>query len=185
MPQEAAKSYLRDPETLDIWLRRGYIKDDGKGSQAAGGTTMTKQTRMAIFWLAIGVIIFAGLSTVEHGDAGSAIIGIALFSVYFLPAIIANNRNHHNKGAVFALNLLLGWTLLGWIGALVWSLTRTEDAETAREIRSMRAALAKRPLPPVLSPPIDHAAEGVHVADDADVTVERPGHRPMTIHGRT
>jgi hypothetical protein len=25
--------------------------------------------------------------------------------------------------AIFVLNLLLGWTLLGWIGSLVWSCT--------------------------------------------------------------
>jgi hypothetical protein len=28
----------------------------------------------------------------------------------------------HNAGAIFALNLLLGWTLVGWVVALVWAL---------------------------------------------------------------
>jgi ABC-type transport system involved in cytochrome c biogenesis permease component len=45
---------------------------------------------------------------------------------YFVPSIIAFVRHHHNQWAIFALNLLLGWTLLGWIGALVWSLTRSQ-----------------------------------------------------------
>lgn len=42
---------------------------------------------------------------------------------YLLPALIAAGRHHHNWVAILALNILLGWTLLGWILALVWSVT--------------------------------------------------------------
>ncbi|NIJ49669.1 superinfection immunity protein [Rhizomicrobium electricum] len=48
---------------------------------------------------------------------------VALLGVYLLPTWIAFGQKHHSRGAILALNLLLGWTLLGWIGALVWSLT--------------------------------------------------------------
>ncbi len=44
-------------------------------------------------------------------------------AVYFLPTVIAACRGHHNAPAIFALNLLLGWTLLGWVVAAVWALT--------------------------------------------------------------
>ena len=40
---------------------------------------------------------------------------------YFLPTIIGHNKA--NVGAIFMLNLLLGWTVIGWIVALVWALT--------------------------------------------------------------
>lgn len=40
---------------------------------------------------------------------------------YFLPALIAYHRVHPKTRAVFFVNLLLGWTVLGWIGALVWA----------------------------------------------------------------
>lgn len=43
--------------------------------------------------------------------------------IYFIPAIVAYNRNHHQEGAIFILNLFLGWTLLGWVAALVWAAT--------------------------------------------------------------
>ena len=43
--------------------------------------------------------------------------------IYFLPAINATARSHHNQGAIFALNLLLGWTLIGWVASFVWSCT--------------------------------------------------------------
>ena len=44
-------------------------------------------------------------------------------TVYFIPSILAIARQHHNKMAIIVLNFFLGWTFLGWIGALVWSLT--------------------------------------------------------------
>lgn len=49
-------------------------------------------------------------------------IGLSAF-FYFLPAFIAFRREHHNRMAILVLNLLLGWTFLGWVGALIWSLT--------------------------------------------------------------
>lgn len=56
-------------------------------------------------------------------DAGLLFFLAAAVALYFLPLLIALPRNHHNALAIAALNLLLGWTLLGWIAALVWSLT--------------------------------------------------------------
>jgi hypothetical protein len=53
-------------------------------------------------------------------------LGILLFVVYFFPSFIGWRRRHHNAGAIFVLNLLLGWTVLGWAAALVWASTRTE-----------------------------------------------------------
>ena len=43
--------------------------------------------------------------------------------LYFTPVIVATNRKHRNAGAIAVLNLFLGWTLVGWVAALVWSFT--------------------------------------------------------------
>ena len=40
--------------------------------------------------------------------------------VYFLPAILG--RQKRNAGAIFLCNLLLGWTVCGWIVSLIWAL---------------------------------------------------------------
>jgi hypothetical protein len=48
-----------------------------------------------------------------------AIIGIG---IYFIPTIIAIARHHKHALAIFLLNLFAGWTFLGWVGALIWSL---------------------------------------------------------------
>ena len=44
----------------------------------------------------------------------------ALF--YFLPTVCAFYRKHNSRAAIFVLNLFLGWTLIAWIIALIWSL---------------------------------------------------------------
>lgn len=55
-----------------------------------------------------------------------AALGAGLFAIlaagYFLPFLIALLRGHRNVFGVFVLNLFLGWTMLGWIAALAWSL---------------------------------------------------------------
>jgi hypothetical protein len=48
---------------------------------------------------------------------------LILVLLYILPSIIAATRGHRNGMAICALNLLLGWTLVGWVAALIWSLT--------------------------------------------------------------
>jgi Superinfection immunity protein len=54
---------------------------------------------------------------------GIVCLGLISILLYFLPSIIAAARHHRNATAIFVLNLLLGWTFLGWVAALVWSLT--------------------------------------------------------------
>lgn len=46
---------------------------------------------------------------------------LLLLGIYFFPALIAWARGNRQTTAIFILNLLLGWTLLGWVGALVWA----------------------------------------------------------------
>lgn len=48
------------------------------------------------------------------------------FVLYFLPAILAFARSKRDSVAILVLNLLLGWTAIGWVIALVWALK--EDA---------------------------------------------------------
>lgn len=48
---------------------------------------------------------------------------IALF-IYFIPALNGYMSKKKNASAILALNLFLGWTVLGWIIALVWSITK-------------------------------------------------------------
>jgi hypothetical protein len=49
---------------------------------------------------------------------------VLIFAIYFLPTLIAFLRQHKNSLAIFLLNLLLGWTVLGWVASLVWSVMK-------------------------------------------------------------
>lgn len=53
------------------------------------------------------------------GSGGAALIGfIILAAIYFIPTIVATSRKVTNAGSVFVINLLLGWSVIGWIVAL-------------------------------------------------------------------
>lgn len=46
-------------------------------------------------------------------------------AIHFLPAIIAGVRHARNFGWILVINLLLSWTVIGWIVALIWSICDT------------------------------------------------------------
>jgi hypothetical protein len=56
-------------------------------------------------------------------NAAAVLILCAAAALYCLPLIIALARQHRQGGAISLLNLLLGWTLLGWVGALIWAVS--------------------------------------------------------------
>ena len=49
------------------------------------------------------------------------IIIIVCALLYFVPAFIAYSRKHDSKGWVLFLNIILGWTGLGWLFCLLWA----------------------------------------------------------------
>lgn len=42
-------------------------------------------------------------------------------ALYLLPTYEAWARKHKSFSSIALLNIFLGWTLLGWVGALVWA----------------------------------------------------------------
>ena len=54
-----------------------------------------------------------------------------LIGLYFLPSLVAHQRNVVNKWSVVVINAFLGWTLLGWVVALAMALrTQVVQRET-------------------------------------------------------
>ena len=58
------------------------------------------------------------------GSFVGVIVFLILLSLYFLPTIIALLRRQPNALAIFLLNFFLGWSFIGWVVALVWSVTK-------------------------------------------------------------
>ncbi|MDE0509511.1 MAG: superinfection immunity protein [Gammaproteobacteria bacterium] len=82
---------------------------------------------LLLFWLDAATLITAMFSFVYYPFVNFIIILFifgAVAVVYFAPSIIAKTRKHRNLPALFVLNLLTGWSLLGWVASLVWSLWR-------------------------------------------------------------
>src|ERR1700680_252039 len=68
-----------------------------------------------------------------------------LLALYFLPAIVASARGHHNSGSIFVLNLFLGWTLIGWVIALAMACSQVRRIERTTQPIILRQV---EPLPP-------------------------------------
>jgi hypothetical protein len=54
---------------------------------------------------------------------------VLIFAIllYFLPAIVAAVRNHHDANAIILTTILLGWTVIGWLVALIWASTEVKS----------------------------------------------------------
>ena len=57
---------------------------------------------------------------------GGVLAGVVLFASYMLPFWIALGRGHSNASGVFAVTLLVGWTTIGWLVALIWALEKPQ-----------------------------------------------------------
>jgi hypothetical protein len=66
---------------------------------------------------------------------------ILMLFLYFIPAIVGKGKR--NAGSIFLLNLVAGWTVIGWIGALIWAASK--DAQPAT-IVVQQAAPAPAPV---------------------------------------
>lgn len=54
--------------------------------------------------------------------------GILALVIYILPTYLAFRRKHPNKIGVMLLNIFLGWTFVGYVGALIWALVGSEKS---------------------------------------------------------
>lgn len=67
-----------------------------------------------------------------------ALIIAGISFLYLLPFAFAFGRKRTNTAAIFIVNLLFGWTLLGWVLALVWAVKH--DGHKAAQIQFQPAS---------------------------------------------
>jgi hypothetical protein len=82
-------------------------------------------------------------------SALSLLLGFVLLAglivAYFVPTILANRRHTVNVGAVAVINVLLGWTCIGWIVALAMA----AGGMTHGQLTGMRTIPAPAPEPTI------------------------------------
>lgn len=76
-------------------------------------------------------IIIDGIEVVTTSPDYAFIIGIGVvfiigFMLYFLPTMIAIARKHRDRLVIFILNFFLGWSIFGWIIALILALSKKD-----------------------------------------------------------
>ena len=62
----------------------------------------------------------------QFSDMGEwlLLLGPLLLAAYFIPFFIAAGRKHRFSTAIGLINLLLGWTGIGWLAAIIWAVNR-------------------------------------------------------------
>ena len=61
---------------------------------------------------------------------GFLIIAVVIaISIYFLPTIVGAKRGLSSSGALFFVNFILGWTLIGWLLCFLWAATGATRAQ--------------------------------------------------------
>lgn len=99
--------------------------------------------------LILGVI---GLLTNKGDPKALGLIALTTFitlEIYFAPTTIAHVNKKRNSGAIFFLNLALGWTLVGWVVAGVWAMAKEEVIVTPTQASK---PMEWKPLPGEVKP---------------------------------
>jgi len=59
---------------------------------------------------------------------------LAAPALYFLPTFEAWKKGHLNLTAIALVNLFLGWSLIGWVVAIVWAFRRPEPPASPAQV---------------------------------------------------
>ncbi|CAE6727899.1 superinfection immunity protein [Paraburkholderia haematera] len=72
---------------------------------------------------------------------GAMVLGALM--LYLVPAMIADAREREDAFAVTMVNILLGWTVIGWFAALVWARHPVSDRRLKHFARRAQRAVAR------------------------------------------
>jgi len=103
----------------------------------------------------------------------AALIIALMIAAYLLPAIIAAIRGHASAWGIFALNLLLGWSGIVWIIALIWALSNKGHAHYQTVVVNNHHGEGSAPVQPVYIPvPQTEAAQPLMGAPSSPPLIE-------------
>jgi len=78
--------------------------------------------RSGLLALVLGIVAaIAAMTLVMYAiERGAPVMGLLVVGLYFLPTVWAYAHHRRERAsAVLLVNLLLGWTVIGWFAALV------------------------------------------------------------------
>ena len=80
-------------------------------------------------------------------EGASVALLVILAGCYVIPTIVALFRGKVGVGGVIVVNILLGWTVVGWFVSFIWACsgkTSAEDALDAKRHHEMMLMLSKK-----------------------------------------
>lgn len=96
----------------------GALQRSQAPSRAVANQTLPRHVK----WLVLGGIVLLAIGFYFANELLMVVAGTAIGAVvYFVPSLLAWQVRHRNYQAILLLNIFLGWTLLGWVAALVWA----------------------------------------------------------------
>jgi Superinfection immunity protein len=69
----------------------------------------------------LAALVFIVISEEQMTNLLFVVLCIAGVAFQFIPYFVARHRNHPHPRLICVLSVLLGWTLLGWVGCLIWA----------------------------------------------------------------
>jgi Superinfection immunity protein len=81
---------------------------------------------IAVFIAAPALVFLPSIGSKEPALAG-AWLAFAFAIAYEVPSIVAYSRQMPNRAQVYVINVLTGWTVIGWIVALVMAVGARKD----------------------------------------------------------
>ena len=90
---------------------------------------------LAVLGFAVGM---ASNNKALQGPAHLLLFAIAI-ALYVLPTLLALYRDCKASGWIAVINVLLGWTLIGWVVALGWAASGARSEFAERRIAAMHS----------------------------------------------
>lgn len=99
---------------------------------------------LVAYTFSMGQISPSGLNA--FGKFAAFSFFIAAPALYLLPTYEAWRNQHPNLTAIALVNIFLGWSVLGWVVAVVWAYKKSESTITIPLSATPNIVLAPSPL---------------------------------------
>jgi len=157
-----------------ICIKGGACRLNQEWEDNDGGTPMSREGKWSLALVLsalLGIaVVMKAMSNIIPGKelALYAYVGLVLgffLVLYELPAIVAYNHGHRLFFAILILNILLGWTIVGWIGALIWAcaseVERQDISNPRRQVLSLSSPARITRTPETRSVNLRYCAVGI------------------------
>lgn len=138
-PEESGSANASSAQAVDAW----QAPDDIQGMTALAFLIafLAGVVGGRYAWAFLVLVALGGFYLTKSDFFGYALLALIAYKIYLLPASIAESRGHRHQSLIFWINLLLGFSGIVWLLALVWALSgdSTKDCPVCAEAVQARA----------------------------------------------